>query len=91
MLDEATRAHCLYLEKLCADQGLDLFKTMEQAGLLLSTDKRIMVQRSTIAMALVQLEDQQPTILANLGGGQTVTDTVRGCVKFLELLARGLK
>ena len=91
MLDEATRAHCLYLENLCTEQGLDLYETMEKAGLLLSVDKRILVGQGTIAMALIHLESQQPTDLGHLGGGQTVTDTVRGCIRFLENFARSLR
>lgn len=91
MLDDATRAHCEYLNKLSAEQGLDLFETMEKAGLLLSTDKRLMVQKSTIAMAIVRLEDQQHTDLGHMGGAQTVSGAVRGCVKFLENFARSLR
>ena len=91
MLDEATRAHCTYLEKLCTEQGLDLFETMEKAGLLLSTDKRLLVQRSTVAMALIHLEEQQHTDLAALGNGQTVSGAVRGCIRFLENFARSMR
>ena len=91
MLDEATRAHCEYLKNLCADQNLDLFETLEKAGLLLSTDKRLMVQKSTIAMALIHLEDQQHTDLGHLGGAQTVSGAVRGCIKFLENFTRSMR
>ena len=91
MLDEATRAHCEYLKNLCADQNLDLFETLEKAGLLLSTDKRLMVQKSTIAMAIVHLEDQQHTDIAALSGRQTVTGAVQGCIQFLENFARSMR
>lgn len=91
MLDDETRAHCRHLQKLAESEGLNLFETLERAGLLVSVDKRIMIQKAIMAFAITQLEDQQPVVLANLGGGQTVTDTVRGCVKFLELFARGIR
>lgn len=91
MLDDHTRAHCHHIRDLAADQGFDLFELLEQAGLLVSDDKRLMIQKSTMAFALTQLEDQQPTILANLGGEQTVTGAVKGCVRFLEMFTRGLR
>lgn len=91
MLDDATRAHCLHVQKLSEDQGIPLFTLLEQAGLIVSDDKRTMIMKATIAMALSQLESQQHTILANIGGGQTVTGAVRGCVKFLEMYAKGLR
>lgn len=89
MLDDETRDHCHRVRRHAEDG--DLFELLERAGLLVSADKRVMIQKAVMAFAITQLEDQQPTVLANLGGGQTVTDTVRGCVKFLELFAKGLR
>lgn len=91
MLDEQTRAHCHHIQALCIDQGLDLFETLERAGLLVSHDKGVMVQKGILAMAIIQLEDQQHTTLAFLGGEQTVTGAVRGCVKFLEMFTKGIR
>lgn len=89
MLDDETRDHCHRVREYAEDG--DLFELLERAGLLVSVDKRVMIQKAIVAFAITQLEDQQPTVLANLGGGQTVTDTVRGCVKFLEMFARGIR
>jgi hypothetical protein len=90
VLDEATQAHCLHVQKLAEEQGYPLFDLLERAGLIVSDDKRTMIMKATIAMALLQLEDQQHTTLAQIGGGQTVTGAVQGCIKFLELYAKGL-
>lgn len=91
MLDDHTRAHCHYVQKKAEEEGLDLFELLERAGLLVSDDKRILIQQGTMAYAIMQLEAQQHTILANIGGGQTVTGAVNGCVKFLEMFTKGLK
>lgn len=91
MLDDETRAKFHRLREYAEHEGLKLEEVLEEYGLLLSHDKGVMVQKGTLALALIQLEDQQPTILANIGGGQTVTGAVRGCVKFLEMYAKGLR
>lgn len=91
MLDEHTRNHCLHVQKMAEREGLSLFELLEQAGLLVSDDKRLLIQQGTMAFVITQLEAQQHTILANLGGGQTVTGAVNGCVKFLEMFTKGLK
>lgn len=88
-MDDETRDHCHRVREYAEDG--DLFETLERAGLLVSVDKRVMIQKAIMAFAITQLEDQQPVVLANLGGGQTVTDAVRGCVKFLEMFTRGIR
>lgn len=70
--------------------GWDLYETLERAGLLLSLDRRKLIEAAVLANLLVQLEDQQHTALAQLGGGQTVTGAVNGCTKFIELFAKSL-
>lgn len=90
MLDEATRAHCHYIQQLCAAEGLDLFETMEKAGLLVSADKRKGVEYNVLTELLMQLGDQQDTSLAlGLGKEMTVTGAVRGVTRFIELFTRG--
>lgn len=91
MLDDATRAHCLHVQRLAEEQGLPLWDTLEQAGLIVSDDKRKLIQQGVLAFAIMQLENQQHTVLANIGGGQTVTGAVRGCVAFLEMFTKGLE
>jgi hypothetical protein len=91
VLDDATLAHCLHVQKLAEEQGIPLFTLLEQAGLIVSDHKRTLIMKATIAQALMQLETQQHTVLAQIGGGQTVTGAVNGCVKFLEMYAKGLR
>lgn len=91
MLDDETRFKFRRLQEYAAHEGYVLEEVLEEYGLLVSHDKGIMIQKGTIALALVQLEDQQHTVLANIGGGQTVSGAVRGCIKFLEMFAKGLK
>lgn len=92
MLDDETRAHCRHIRDLVeADGCMDLFETLEAAGLLVSRDKGVQIQRDILAMAAMQLESQQHTTLATLGGGQTVTGAVRGCLKFLEMFTKGIR
>lgn len=91
MLDDHTRAHAEHIMALVEFEGLNLLDTLERAGLLLSDDKRIQVQRDTLHMAIAQLDQQQHTVLAQMGAAQTVSGAVRGCVKFLEHLAKALR
>lgn len=90
-MDDETRDRCHYIQRLAEEQTLDLFETMEHAGLIVSRDKGVMIQKAVLALAIIQLEDQQHTVLANLGGVQTVSGAVRGCLKFLEVFAKGIR
>lgn len=91
MLDEHTYNHCLHVQKVAEEQGMPLFATLDKAGLIVTDEKRALISQLTVAAAIMQLEDQQHTVLAALGGEQTVTGAVKGCLKFLEMFARGLK
>jgi hypothetical protein len=90
MLDDATRAHCHHVQELAAQEGLDLFETMERAGLLVSADKRKAIEYHVLTDLLIQLGDQQDTSLAlGLGKEMTVTGAVRGVTRFIELFTKG--
>jgi hypothetical protein len=90
VLDAHTRARCHHVQQYAEREGYDLFETLEAAGLLVSEDKRALISQLTVLAAVMQLEDQQHTTLAHLGGGQTVTGAVLGCVKFLNMFAKSL-
>lgn len=90
MLDEPTRSHCHHIQKLAATEGLDLFETLEKAGLIVSADRRKGIEYHVLTDLLGQLGDQQDTSLAlGLGKEMTVTGAVRGVTRFIELFAQG--
>jgi len=92
MLDDQTRAACIRLEAMARRNGWDLWETLERGGIVLSSDRRAMVERGTVAALLVQLEDIPHTAFpALVNGNQTVTGAVNGVVKFIELFAKGLE
>lgn len=91
MLDDYTRAACRHAEKMATQNGWDLYETLERAGLLLTKEKRTMVEVAALSALLVQLEDQQSFVLAGFGGDQSITGAVKGVLKFIELFARNLQ
>ena len=91
MLDDDTRNHCHRVNEMADRQGWDLFETLDRAGLLVTTDKRVMIETSTLSALLIALEAQQPTAFSTLGGAQTVTGAVTGVIKFIEMFTKSLQ
>ena len=91
MIDEFTRARLNEIEVEARKRGTSLFEELDRYGLLSTYAETRKSQRAALIALYQKLEDMSPTALAALGGNQTITGAVGGCLKFIELFLKTLE
>lgn len=90
MVDKDLKDRLDQLEAICRQNGWNLWEALDNGGLLLTPGRRLLVEETVLAVLLQRLDSQQHVTLAQLGGGQTVSGAVRGCVNFIDAFREDL-
>lgn len=89
MVNEDIVRRIRIIETASIRNGWDFAEALERSGLLLTPQRRRSIVALEMDNLLYQLEQQQPTVFQNLGGGQaTVADGARGVMEFIRMYRR---
>lgn len=89
MIDDSTRDRCNAVMKRALHDGVDLFTALDKAGLLVTEDQIKKQWSNCLERLWMNLEQQPPVALTNLGGGQnTPLDAIRGVLQYIDIFSK---
>lgn len=91
MIDPKTRSEFSDLHERAMVEGTSFLELLDRYHLLATEDQRKEVQRWTAEYLILGLEGLQPTQIAALGGNQTVTGAVNGCIQYIKMYIKILE